>query len=49
VNVPDHFLSMARSGANPIAPRDIIEALRAKASPSVRSSRLSVDDFPNPI
>jgi 2-oxoglutarate ferredoxin oxidoreductase subunit alpha len=49
VNVPGQFLAMARSGANPIAPRDILEALRVKTSPSVRSSRLPANDFLNPI
>ena len=48
VNVPSQFEAMARSGANPIAPRDILEALRLRADLPLHSPRLHANNLPNP-
>ena len=48
VNVPGGFEAMARSGANPIAPHDILEALRRRAGPPFHSSRLHANNLPSP-
>ena len=48
-DVPEKFASLARSGANPIAPSDVVARIRAMARPAVRSSRRHPNDLMNTL
>ena len=47
--VPREFTSLAKSGANPISPADIVAAIRAMAQPARRGSRRATSDLLNPL
>jgi 2-oxoglutarate ferredoxin oxidoreductase subunit alpha len=49
VDVPEEFTSLARSGANPIAPDDIVNAIRAMAQPRRRKHHAANNDLLNPV
>ncbi len=47
--VPRDFVSLAKSGANPISPRDIVAAIRGFAPPARRGSHRPLCDLLNPL
>ena len=49
VDVPREFTALAKSGANPISPDDIIAAIRAMARPAPRALRRATSDLLNPL
>jgi len=49
VDTPKVFTALAKSGANPIAPVDIVTALRAMAGAPHPLSRHAHTDFLNPL
>jgi hypothetical protein len=48
-DVPKAFEVLARSGANPIAPEDVVDAIRAMASARRNHRRRANSDLLNPL